>query len=335
LRCVKCRWDEDASFNRLPLFRCGHSLTWVNAARARSPYAVRMPRAPTHRTHAARQRSFGLRLAPSTAGRAVRIERRWRLPTLLAQLVTIPAFYLDMLHESVPWLAIGAYLTAALMLGLALWHTARATGHTVAHVCANWLDVLLVLGLMAAALAPTSQGSDWVLLLRLSVAFLSLVRMVWCLQHLLTQGGILYLVALAFVVLLMCGVGFWWLEPRTPTLTDGLWLAFTTAATVGYGGVVPTTPASKIFAVFVVLLGFGVLTMVTAAIATAWIETEERRIEREILHDLRQQIGKVDANVAALRTEMRAAANLLASAAETKEPAQMRVASVRKQGGDR
>ena len=80
------------------------------------------------------RRSFGLRLAPPTAGRAVRIERRWRLPTLLAQLVTIPAFYLDMLHENVTWLAIGAYLTAALMLGLALWHTARATGHTVAHL---------------------------------------------------------------------------------------------------------------------------------------------------------------------------------------------------------
>ena len=81
-----------------------------------------------------------------------------------------------------------------------------------------------------------------------------------------------------------------------------MWLAFTTAATVGYGDVVPTTPASKIFAVFVVLLGFGVLTMVTAAIATSWIETEERRIEREILHDMRTRIGKVDADLAALRS---------------------------------
>jgi len=263
-------------------------------------------------------RSFGLRLAPADMGRAARIERRWRLPTLFAQVTTVPAFYLDMLRENATWLAIGAYLMAALMLAAALWHTARATGHTAAHLRANWLDLLLIVGLVAAALAPPSHGSDWTLLLRLSVAFLSLVRMVWCLQHLLTRGGTLYLVALAFVVLLMCGVGFWWLEPRTPTLTDGLWLAFTTAATVGYGDVVPTTPASKIFAVFVVLLGFGVLTMVTAAIATSWIETEERRIEREILHDMRLRIGKVDADLAALRAELRAAAHLLAAAEETK-----------------
>ena len=267
---------------------------------------------------------LGLRLAPAGMGRASRIERRWRLPTLLAQLGTVPAFYLDMLRENVAWLAIGAYLGAALMLAAALWHTARATGRVAAHLRGNWLDLLLILGLVAAALAPPSHGSDWILLMRLSVAFLSLVRMVWCLQNLLTRGGILYLVALAVVVLLMCGVGFWWLEPRTPTLSDGLWLAFTTAATVGYGDVVPTTPASKIFAVFVVLLGFGVLTLVTAAIATRWIETEERRIEREILHDMRRRIGKVDADLAALRAEMRAAAHLLAAAEEFKKSAPTR-----------
>jgi voltage-gated potassium channel len=257
-------------------------------------------------------------------GHAARIERRWRLPTLFAQVATVPAFYLDMLRENVSWLAIGAYLGAALMLAAALWHTARATGHAVDHLRANWLDLLLILGLLAAAVTPPSHSSDWILLLRLCVAFLSLVRMVWCLQHLLKRGGTLYLVALAFVVLVMCGVGFWWLEPRTPTLSDGLWLAFTTAATVGYGDVVPTTPASKIFAVFVVLLGFGVLTMVTAAIATSWIETEERRIEREILHDMRTRIGKVDADLVALRAELRAATHLLASAEETRTTRQER-----------
>jgi voltage-gated potassium channel len=258
------------------------------------------------------QQRFGLRLPPPSAGHAVRIERRWRVPTLLAQVATIPAFYLDMLREGVVWPALIAYLGAALMLGTALWHTAAATGRAAAHFRANWLDLLLIAGLTVSALAPHGQSSDWALLLRLAVAFLSLLRMVWCLQHLFTRGGTVYLAALALVVLLMCGVGFWWLEPTTPTLAEGLWLAFTTAATVGYGDIVPTTPASRIFAVFVVLLGFGVLTLVTAAIAATWIETEERRIERELMHDMHRQIGAVQAELAALRGELRAAARLLA-----------------------
>jgi voltage-gated potassium channel len=268
------------------------------------------PQHPSHR--------FGLRLPPPPAGHALRIERRWRVPTLLAQVATIPAFYLDMLREGMVWPAVAAYLLAAAVLGAALWHTAQATGHVGAHVRGNWLDLLLIAGLVFASLAPHGQHSDWALLLRLTVAFLSLLRMVWCLQHLFTRGGTVYLVALALTVLLMCGVGFWWLEPTTPTLGEGLWLAFTTAATVGYGDIVPTTAASRIFAVFVVLLGFGVLTIVTAAIATTWIETEERRIERELMHDMHRQIGAVRAELAALRGELRAAARLLA---ETKHEA--------------
>jgi voltage-gated potassium channel len=99
-------------------------------------------------------------------------------------------------------------------------------------------------------------------------------------------------------------LGFWWLEPTTPTLADGLWLAFTTAATVGYGDLVPTTPASKIFSVFVVLLGLGVLTLVTAAIATSWVETEERIIEREILHDMRREMATLHNELGLVREEL-------------------------------
>jgi voltage-gated potassium channel len=277
-------------------------------------------RRPTGPGLAPVQQRFGLRLPPASAGRAVRVERRWRVPTLVAQVATIPAFYLDMLREGLVWPAVIAYLGAAVMLGAALWHTAAATGHAAAHVRANGLDLLLIAGLVASALAPHGAQSDWALLMRLAVAFLSLLRMVWCLQHLFTRGGTIYLVALSLLVLLMCGVGFWWLEPTTPTLAEGLWLAFTTAATVGYGDVVPTTPASRIFAVFVVMLGFGVLTLVTAAIAATWIETEERRIERELMHDMHRQIGAVQAELAALRGELRAAARLLADTKQAPAP---------------
>ena len=65
--------------------------------------------------------------------------------------------------------------------------------------------------------------------------------------------------AAACALLVGCGVVYWWIEPRTPTFVDGLWLAFVTASTIGYGDVVPTTHASRIFSVFVVLLGFAVL----------------------------------------------------------------------------
>ena len=121
--------------------------------------------------------------------------------------------------------------------------------------------------------------------------------------HLITRRGLLYSLALCVLILAFGGIGFWILEPRAETLTDGLWLAFTTAATVGYGDIIPSTHASRAFAVVVVLLGLAVLSLVTASVAAMLVETEERQIER----DLMREIGALRSEVRALRNEFRAA----------------------------
>jgi voltage-gated potassium channel len=263
---------------------------------------------PTHpparpQRASARRPRWGLRLASTDDHGARRAERHWRLPVLLALATTIPAFYSELLQAAPSQLATLAYGVAAGVTLLALWHTARRTRRPREHWLANPLDLLLVAGLLAAALAPASHGSNPALALRLAVAFVTLARMVWALQHLLTRGGLGYLLLLAAAILALCGAGYWWLEPTTPTFMDGLWLAFATAATVGYGDVVPTTPAAKIFSVFVVMLGFGVLMLLTAAIAARWVEDEERAVEREILAELRHQMRELRAEIAALRQE--------------------------------
>ncbi|MFZ2989654.1 potassium channel family protein [Ideonella sp.] len=260
--------------------------------------------------------AWGLAPVPHDEQRARRAERLWRWPSLLILLATIPAFYAELLQPSANPMADGVYLAAALVLATSLLHVAWLCRDPWRHVLHNPTDLMLILGLVAAALLPGSQGSGLALALRLGVAFLSLLRMLWATQHLINRGGLTYLLSTALVVLLACGMGFWWLEPTTPTLSEGLWLAFTTAATVGFGDVVPTTPASKIFAVFVVLLGFGVLTLVTAAIATSWVETEERRIEREILRDMRREMGGVRDELTALRDELAATRKALDQASK-------------------
>ncbi len=234
----------------------------------------------------------------------------WRWVTLGALLATIPAFYGELSSAALPPWAPALYALAALILLAALGLAQRWPAHRRPPPGLRWLDLLLVLGLLVAAVLPSSSLSQPALAWRLALAFLTLAAMVWRLQHLVTRGGVVYLMVVALGVLLLCGVGFWWLEPRATTLADGLWLAFTTAATVGYGDIVPSTPASRIFSVFVVLLGLGVLTLATAAIATSWIETEERRIEREILHDLHRRLGMLHDEIAALRQEQRAAVAL-------------------------
>jgi len=119
------------------------------------------------------------------------------------------------------------------------------------------------------------------------------------------------------------GVGFWLLEPRAHTFSDGLWLAFTTAATVGYGDIIPTTHASRIFSVIVVLLGLAVLSLVTASLAAMFVETEERQIERDLLFEIAQLKAQIQTLSEVVKTlAERIAPKQAASNASDHDPAQ-------------
>lgn len=119
------------------------------------------------------------------------------------------------------------------------------------------------------------------------------------------RRGLWYSLALCMVIMLFGGAGFWMLEPQVITFQDGLWLAFTTAATVGYGDMVPNTHMGRVFAAMMVLLGLSVLSLVTASLAAIFVEQEveeevhagERQIERELMHEiraLREQVQALD-----------------------------------------
>jgi voltage-gated potassium channel len=239
--------------------------------------------------------------ASQTTARARAVELKWRWPITLALLSTVPSFYVELLHERPPLAAILSYLVAAATMAGALLHVGLRSGNLKAHLRANSFDVALCAGLVVAAMLPPSSASEAALWFRIVVGFFTMSRMFWAAHYVITRGGTLYRLIAALLVLVLCGLGFWWIEPSTPTFGEALWLAFTTAATVGYGDLVPTTPASRIFAVFVVFLGVGAITLVAAGIASAWIASEERTIEREILDDLHKQLAAVRAELAALR----------------------------------
>ncbi len=125
--------------------------------------------------------------------------------------------------------------------------------------------------------------------------------------QLLIRQGLVYSLLLALGILGLGGLGFLLIDPRIHSFGDGLWLAFTTAATVGYGDVIPSTTASRLFSVVVVLLGLAVLSLVTASLSAIFVEKEvqaedrqieqdllrELRVLREELHSLRQEVGEL------------------------------------------
>ena len=121
----------------------------------------------------------------------------------------------------------------------------------------------------------------------------------------IARRGVFYSLILCGVILLLGGAGFRLLDPAVHTFADGLWLAFTTAATVGYGDVVPSTHASRMFAVLVVLMGLAVLSLVTASLAAIFVEKDvEEGEERQIEHELMREIRHLREDVQRLRQEI-------------------------------
>ena len=121
----------------------------------------------------------------------------------------------------------------------------------------------------------------------------------------IARQGVFYSLILCGAILLLGGVGFWLLDPAVHTIADGLWLAFTTAATVGYGDLVPSTHASRLFAVIVVLLGLAVLSLATASLAAIFVEKDvEEGEELQIEHELMREIKHLREEVRSLRHEI-------------------------------
>lgn len=132
----------------------------------------------------------------------------------------------------------------------------------------------------------------------------------------IARQGVIYSVILCMLILLLDGVGFWLLDPMINSFADGLWLAFTTAATVGYGDMVPSTHASRTFSVVVVMLGLAVLSLTTASLSAIFVEKDVEEAEiRPFEHELMREIKHLRAELQALRHEVQSEKSTAAVAA--------------------
>ena len=82
-----------------------------------------------------------------------------------------------------------------------------------------------------------------------------------------------------FGVTIVCGVLIRLLDPADfSNVWLGLWWAVQTVTTVGYGDIVPTHVSGRIVAAVLMLVGIGFLSVVTAVITAAFLETVRRRM---------------------------------------------------------
>ncbi len=98
----------------------------------------------------------------------------------------------------------------------------------------------------------------------------------------IVRPGLIYVGGLtALLVVIAAGI-FTLTEPEVHhNYMDGLWLATTTAATVGYGDLSPKTVLGRTTAVALMIAGIGMLSTLSASIAAAFVGQEDAAEERK------------------------------------------------------
>jgi voltage-gated potassium channel len=232
---------------------------------------------------------------PHDAPRAYAWEKRLHWVMLAFALLAVLSFQLLEVEQDARLRAFGriAEITVFLAFSAELLWMLAITQQKLRYLLGNWLDLLIV---FAAFLSVTGYEAEWVAsgrFLRLAMVGMVLARAAAEIRTLFTPGGLPYVFGFAVLAMLVAGAGFYWLDPNIHSYPDGLWLAFVTAATVGYGDVVPTTPASRVLAVVIVVIGVAFLSMLTAAITAFFIGEDEKLLRKEMHHDIRQLRAEV------------------------------------------
>jgi voltage-gated potassium channel len=226
---------------------------------------------------------------------------------LVATLALIPVLIIERDVSS------GAWLTAAEIANWVIWAIFGAelafilvvAPRKAAAARAHWLDVAIVFVTVPfyGELLSSIRAVRLFRLLRLLRASVVVTRALQA-ERRLTSGNALRLAALATVFLtVIAGAVQSTVDSRDfASFWDGVWWAVVTVTTVGYGDLYPHTVAGRIIAMALMLLGIGFLAVLTATVASHFVQVDQQNESSQVLDTL----GRIEADIAELKAQLAA-----------------------------
>lgn len=208
-------------------------------------------------------------------------------PMLMAALWVSSAWYLSSqgmtmhrAYDLAPW---SLFVFETLLL------TSLVNNKTL-YLKTNWMNlVIIAMGLPLLWGLPSVGGA--LRLLRLLILLSLLKHVGSSLQQLLAGKRLGPTLAGSSIVVLMAGIFIAAIDPAIETVSDGIWWAWVTVTTVGYGDMVPTSQVGRLFGGLLMLVGIALISLITASIAAWFISDREKEIavsEHEGIQRLKQ-----------------------------------------------
>lgn len=224
---------------------------------------------------------------------AIKIEKKTDTIMIILALLIIPVVIIEL--EIV---ATNAYLVScATKIDDAIWFAflleylvlVSLYDDKVGYTKRSWLNLIILL-LSPPLICPESFAlirslrSLRVLRLFRALRFLRIVialkRGIKPISDVLVKNSLHHVTLITILLIIFSGIAFSWLEYRVISIKgifQGVWWAITTVTTVGYGDLYPESPAGRILAVTVMIIGIGFVAILTANIASYFVEKDKNR----------------------------------------------------------
>lgn len=170
----------------------------------------------------------------------------------------------------------------------------------------NWLNLIIIVAGFPLLWSHTPiiailRWVQFILILRLLVPTWDAAMSILSRNHL----GATLIVAFLFIAL--WGILIAAVDPAFQTPWDGIWWAWETATTVGYGDIVPQSAIGRILAAFLMLIGIALISLLTANFSAYFINKgiRPRKMSGEfkLLVQMQQQLDQIQKHLARLEKD--------------------------------
>lgn len=141
----------------------------------------------------------------------------------------------------------------------------------------NWLNLIIITTGIPMLLGwPSHLGA--LRLLRVIIVFALVMHIGGRVKKMLSRNELAATALASLIVIVMAGILMSALEPGIEGPLDGIWWAWVTITTVGYGDIVPETYAGRAFASLIIFLGLGLFAALTASFTSFFLSQREEQI---------------------------------------------------------
>ncbi len=128
---------------------------------------------------------------------------------------------------------------------------------------------------------------------KLFKVFVYLLRLLKKARKFFNTNGFKYMVFVTIFFIFMGGLLIHYAEGMS--FQDGLWWAFVTATTVGYGDISPDTVMGRGIATILMIVGIGLIGSLTSTITSYFFNNEkDSSFKDEVLENIKSKIDKID-----------------------------------------